>query len=161
MKKLLLLVSLFQAAWTSNIQAQLLQVIASSGGICQKDDINMTWTMGETAVLTMSSGDLMFTAGFLQPVLIVSSIGPDDGVSFEIRAFPNPTDGCVEVELKKSLTRNIIFSLYDAGGRKLLHIHPENSKTRIDLGSYANGLYLLKVLQAEKEITTFEIIKQK
>lgn len=161
MKKLLLLVLLFQAAWISNIQAQLTQVIASSGGIYQEDEINMTWTMGETTVLTMSSGDLMFTTGFLQPVLIVSSIGPDDDLPFEIKAFPNPTNGCVEVELKESPTSNITFSLYDAGGRKLLHIHPENSKTRIDLGSYANGLYLLKVLQAEKEITTFEIIKQK
>ncbi len=118
MKKLLILVLLFQAAWTSNIQAQLLQVIASSGGICQKDDINMTWTMGETTILTMSSGDLMFTAGFLQPVLIVSSIGPDDGLPFEIKAFPNPTDGCLDVELKESRTRDIILSLYDAGGKE-------------------------------------------
>ena len=98
MKKLLLLVLLFQAAWTSNIQAQLLQVIASSGGICQKDDINMTWTMGETTILTMSSGDMMFTAGFLQPVLIVSSIGPDDGMPFEIRALQEEI-GKLNVEL--------------------------------------------------------------
>jgi hypothetical protein len=161
MKKLLLLVLLFQAAWTNNIQAQLLQVIASSGGYFQEDDIRMTCTMGETAILTMSAGDLMLTEGFHQPVLSVTSSGQDVGLPCEIKAYPNPARGFVEVELKDERIGNTMFSLYDAGGRTLLTIHPQNSITRIDLGPYANGLYLLKVLQAGKEISTFEIVKLK
>jgi hypothetical protein len=161
MKKSLLLILLFQAAWTINIQAQLMQVITSSGGICQEEETSMTWTLGETIILTMSSGDLMFTAGFLQPVLIVSTTDRDESSPFEIKAFPNPANGSLEVELKESRSGNINFSLYDAGGRKLLQIYPENSKTRIDLGQYSSGLYLLKVSEADKEITSFKIIKQK
>jgi hypothetical protein len=161
MKKTILLILLFQAVWTINIQAQLMQVIATSGGIYQEEETSMTWTLGETVILTMSSGDLMFTPGFLQPVLIVSTTDRDVNSPFEIKAFPNPANGSLEVELKESRSGNINFSLYDAGGRKILQIYPENSKTTIDLGQYSSGLYLLKVSQADKEITSFKIIKQK
>ncbi len=159
MKRLLILVLLFQAAWTSNIQAQLLQVIASSGGICQEDEINMTWTLGETVIATLSAADNILTQGFQQPGIVVTAVKSLEGLPYTVEAYPNPTDDLLLIQLKNAEVQYFKYLFYDMNGKVLEQKKPESNITAINMKNYPAGLYLLRVMKSEMEIKTFEIIK--
>ena len=159
MKKLLLFIPLCWALWIFNCHAQLLQVIAASGGSGQGGGTSMTWTLGETAVAIIGAGNMMFTPGFHQPVLIANAISSVDGLPFTIEVYPNPSSDFIIIQLRDVGFQEFKYLLYDAGGRLIYQVKPDKATTCIDLGRYASGLYILKARQAEKEISTFEIIK--
>ncbi len=160
MKKLLLFIPLCWAGWVFDGHAQIMQVIASSGGSGQGGGTSMTWTLGEPAVATMTPGNMMFTPGFHQPVLIASAVSSNEGIPFTIEVYPNPSRDFIVIQLHDVGFQEFKYLLFDAGGRLLYQINPDKAVTCIDLGKYTSGMYLLKTLQAEKEISTFEIIKQ-
>lgn len=59
-----------------------------------------------------------------------------------IRVFPNPSSGTVQIESPLPLSA----SLYDLGGRLMLQ---QSAVERLDLGAYAEGVYLLQLRTAE------------
>ena len=52
-------------AFSLNSNAQ--QVIASSGGYFEGENISFSWTLGETVIETFEGGDIILTQGFQQP----------------------------------------------------------------------------------------------
>jgi len=140
--------------------AQLLQLIGSSGGTGQSGGTGITWTMGEPVVASMLAGNLMLTTGLLQPVLVANAISNVNGLPFSVQAYPNPAHGFLEIQLYNTSFQDFNYVLFDTGGRLLHLTKPSDALTRIDLEHFPAGLYFLKVLQAGKEVTTFEIVKQ-
>ncbi|MBL0910899.1 MAG: T9SS type A sorting domain-containing protein [Bacteroidia bacterium] len=67
-----------------------------------------------------------------------------------IRVFPNPTSGMVNIEAGKTVDS---WELLDAGGR-VLRTHTENSsRFRIDMSTYAKGMYFLRMHSGGKIYT--------
>ncbi len=48
-------------------QANAQQVVASSGGYFESENLSLSWTLGEPVIETFSNGDLILTQGFQQP----------------------------------------------------------------------------------------------
>jgi Secretion system C-terminal sorting domain len=69
-----------------------------------------------------------------------------------IKVFPNPTDGKITVESDKKVG---IIRVYDAVGRLVLNQEATDLHTDLDLTTFANGLYLVKMGQE-----SFKIIKK-
>jgi hypothetical protein len=159
MKKTLLIIPLFLAALANHGQAQLLQVIATSGGSGQGGGTSLAWTLGEPVISNLSTNTLMMTSGFHQPDLMVTALRTVDGLPFTIEAYPNPASDFIKVQLNGVGFHDFKYLLFDATGRLLHHIQPVSAITTIDMGTRAAGLYLLKTMQAGREIKTFEIIK--
>ncbi len=65
-----------------------------------------------------------------------------------IRLYPNPVSGNLFIESKKEA--KFTTSIYDINGRLLI---VANSSPSIDLSELKNGMYLVKVATAEKELT--------
>jgi len=62
------LLAILAVAFTAcffNAKAQ--QVIASSGGYFESENLSLSWTLGEPVIETFSNGDLILTQGFQQP----------------------------------------------------------------------------------------------
>ena len=49
------------------IQTNAQQVIATSGGYYQNENISLSWTVGEPVIETFTAGDVILTQGFQQP----------------------------------------------------------------------------------------------
>lgn len=160
MKKRILFILFCCIALVFDGHAQMLQAIAASGGSGQGGGVSATWTVGEPAVATLASGNYMLTPGFLQPVAVVNPIPDLDGLPFTIGVYPNPSHGCIIIQLLSVSIQEFRYQVLDATGRLLYQVKPDNQIFSIDLGRYASGSYLLKVLQTEKEISTFKILKQ-
>jgi len=53
-----------------SFQAKAQQVIASSGGFYEGENINLSWTLGEPVIETFSGGGVILTQGFQQPYML-------------------------------------------------------------------------------------------
>lgn len=59
-------------------QSLTLTVIASAGSYYESDNLRLSYTLGEIAVSTLSTSNLILTQGFQQPTLIISSVNDPD-----------------------------------------------------------------------------------
>src|SRR5690606_19557140 len=88
---------------------------------------------------------------------VIEALEPGD-----LRMFPNPTDGPVEVSFTTA-PGPLHVSVTDANGRIVFQDRSENGAGRydgrIDLDKFAPGQYLLTVTQGDR-VFTQQIVKQ-
>ncbi|MBE0637429.1 MAG: hypothetical protein IH598_02810 [Bacteroidales bacterium] len=66
MKKLSILITVLGFVMIAN-QVNAQQVIATSGGYYENDNISLSWTVGEPVIEIFTGGDVILTQGFQQP----------------------------------------------------------------------------------------------
>ena len=74
-----------------------------------------------------------------------------------INVYPNPTTGILNVET--TMDENMI-TIVDVLGNVVYSTKSTSVKTAIDMSSFANGIYFLKV-ENEKNVTTIRIVRSK
>jgi hypothetical protein len=68
----------------------------------------------------------------------------DAELAGNIRVYPNPSQGIVQIDTKK-LESSVVINVYDPLGMKLFEFGADSqSKHEIDLSGKPKGLYLLK-----------------
>jgi hypothetical protein len=159
MKTLILFIPLLLSGMVIHGQSQTQQVIATSGGNDKNSDISIAWTIGEPVIATLSTGTAVLTQGFHQPDLEVTVIQSLDGLPYTVEAYPNPTDELLLIQLKNAEARDFQYHLFDMNGKILEQNSLESDITAVNMQNYPAGVYLLKVMQKDTEIKTFEIIK--
>lgn len=95
-------------------QAQTLdrQVIASAGSSVSST-IQIDYTVGEIAVQPITSGNIILTQGFHQPMGIIK----DNTVFPYLIIFPNPTQGDAEARFILAAPAKMTISIYNAIGQ--------------------------------------------
>jgi len=156
MKKLLLLIWILLLASTTFAQ----EVVSSAGKTEQNSGYEVSWTIGEPVINTLSTGSAILTQGFHQSKLVITKIDQLADLKELITVFPNPTHQFALVRFNQ-LPANKSYQIFDLSG-KILEAKPINAKdTQIDLTGFANGSYLLKIIHGEnRSLQTFKIIKQ-
>jgi len=136
------------------------QEVISSGGKTETTvGYEVSWTIGEPVIKTISSGTNILTQGFHQSKLIVTAITEILFPELNVKVFPNPTQDYVIIQFNK-LTQNPGFSLFDLSGKLLQSQLISASETHFNLSEYANGTYLLKLNQdLQQPLQTFKIVK--
>jgi Secretion system C-terminal sorting domain len=93
---------------------------------------------------------------------------PDTATVFEdkqfgkgIKLYPNPTAQTLYIEQAKSDLQNTptLLELYDIQGRLLQKQTTTDSKTALDLSAQPSGMYILRLIQADNQISDWKIIK--
>lgn len=81
-------------------------------------------------------------------------------VSFDATAGPNPTVDMVQLHIAGNIDQNLEYRLTDLNGKKLAAGKIVNSTTTINLSKLAQAPYLLQLVNGQKVIKTFKIIKK-
>ncbi len=89
-------------------------------------------------------------------ILINPSLSLDNIQEETITIYPNPTRNYVNVKIGNNKVSKVY--LYDSNGRLLFEKEISFTRNLIDLSNYSEGLYLLKIINDNKEITK-KIIK--
>jgi len=78
-----------------------------------------------------------------------------------LTVYPNPTDGFLNIRRNFNVAGTFYLQVYDALGNLLLkdQIETGTSEKQLDLTSYTKGVYLLKIIQGEKEQTERFVVK--
>lgn len=143
-------------------QAQQLtpSVICNASGTLSNGTTNVYWTIGETIVETMQSGNNQLSNGFQQANYIITAI-KNNTVQYDIQLFPNPTANLLNLKINATQLKNVRFQLFDMQGKVVKEDALQNELTAIDCSQLTPAVYWLKLEDAAHELVgTFKIVKQ-
>lgn len=80
-------------------------------------------------------------------------------INLQCIAYPNPTSDILTLTIEYFAKGNLSYRLFDIYGKLLEYKKVENNNTVISMGNLVPGTYFLNVVQCNKEIKTFKIIK--
>ena len=135
-------------------------VISSAGSSNSAGDYLISWTVGETAIATISSSSTTLTQGFHQPLLVdVLPTGIEKELQLEMRAFPNPTFDRVMFEGSDPVGIYHV-RVVDKQGRVLEQMSVNSTDLMIEMRKYNNGTYIVEVVEEDTgKRKIFNIIK--
>ena len=135
-------------------------VISSAGKTTINGNYNVSWTVGETVINTLSAGGTILTQGFHQPLLIeILPTGIEKELLLDMIAYPNPAFDKV---LFKGGDPSGIYHIrvVDKLGRILLQKTLPASDLEILVEGYDNGTYLIEVVEDKtNKRRVFNVIK--
>jgi hypothetical protein len=135
-------------------------VISSAGKTTINGNYNVSWTVGETVINTLSAGGTILTQGFHQPLLIeILPTGIEKELLLDMIAYPNPAFDKV---LFKGGDPSGIYHVrvVDKLGRILLQKTLPASDLEILVEGYNNGTYLIEVVEDKtNKRRVFNVVK--
>ena len=152
MKKLLILNIFILSCLTLTAQ----EVVSSGGETNTVAEYEISWTVGEPAILTLSNESNILTQGFHQTKLIVTPIFSLVN-NLKIKVYPNPLTQRVFIDVGKQQDFN--YGLYSTDGRLLKTNILKESINEINMEALANGTYFLKIHDTKNLIRTYKLVK--
>lgn len=142
---------------TTSAYAQ--EVISANGSTASTTQATVSYTIGEPVITTVSDANTTLTQGFHQSKLTITAINGLTQSNFEIKVYPNPTQDFVIVHFNK-LNGQPAYSLYNLNGKLLGHSNITQTDVKINMTTFAEGAYLLKLFDNKQmQLQTFKIIK--
>jgi hypothetical protein len=165
MKKGINVLVLFLLVFQVNISAQQIthQVLVPVAGVICTGSIDYSQTIGETAVEIINSSDFVFTQGFQQPGIKVSSDKPPPGNG--VKVYPNPVTDFVTVELFGNTTRTFRIEFFTISGttlrlENLIFKNQYWHNQQYSVENFTKGLFFIRINSNDGLISrTFKIEK--
>lgn len=110
-----------------------------------------TVSIGEPAILTLTSDNNTITQGFLQPEIL-----PCENLSFNY--YPNPTKGDLTIEAFGCELKITSIEVLDIWGR-LITTLPQAKDNKLEIGFLSSGVYVLKVFLSNGQFNAITIVK--
>ena len=136
------------------------EVISSGGDHHEKTSGSISFTIGEVVIETFPKTSNILTQGFHQTNLIAVAVHELPGLDYEISAYPNPAKDYVILKLPAEKVIGMEYRLYDVNGKLIQNKMLEGTETEIPFNDLSLATYFIKVIQGNKEIKTFKIVKQ-
>jgi len=160
----LILLMFFAASllnWSASAQSVTPQVVATSGGHGIGTDVQLSWTLGEVAVTTLSNGSAIITQGFHQTYDIATLV-EESPTGMALSVYPNPATDDINIGLEGRFPQ-LTVTLHDMAGR-LIHtsaVAPETGKAQVAVDAITTGTYLLRIFSQTGSVAhTYRIVKQ-
>ena len=156
-KKLNLSVLLLGIGLTS-LQAQV--AIPATGGNASGSGGSASYSVGQVVYTTNTGTGGSVTQGVQQPYEIYTvGVEQEKGITLLYAAYPNPTSDNLTLKIDGAIPQKCIATLYDLNGKLLENKKVEGNETSISMENLAPAVYFLKVMQDNKEVKSFKIIK--
>lgn len=158
MKTTQLLYCLLFVTFVSNAKAQ--NAIVSSGGNASGSGGSASYSVGQLVYTNASGTNGSVSEGIQQPIEILT-LGIDNfpDISLGITVYPNPATSSVILKSGNTKLENAEYLLFDMNGKQIAHQNITNSETRISMKNLKVAIYFLHVMNGNKVLKTFKIIK--
>ncbi|MBI3133058.1 MAG: T9SS type A sorting domain-containing protein [Bacteroidetes bacterium] len=125
-------------------------VVASSGDFFSGSAASLSWTLGEVVTDTYIGTNNQLTQGFQQPEIRFLTV-EDLAVEITMNLYPNPTTSEVSLEIKNN-TETLSILIHDVTGKLMYNgLYQPETIQKIDLSTYANGIYLMQINNSKNE----------
>ncbi len=142
-------------AYTLYAQRVEPQVMATSGGSGSAGGYSLEWTLGQTAMQTLKSGEYVLTQGFHQPNLLVVGVR-DVRYPFEVYIAPNPFSHRIHLQVPQSA---LWWRAFTPDGKWVTDFQPLHEEGIIDLQEAPQGTLLLQLKDKKGQMVSFQLIK--
>ena len=121
-------------------------------------------SIGQIAYTTYQSDSGRVNQGVIQPYQISVISGEDiSNIVLSLRAFPNPVSNILNLEVLSENFLNehqqLSYQFFDINGRLLRSSKINESLTEISVSDFPPATYFLQIIQQDKNIKTFKIVK--
>ena len=158
MKKNTLFFLTFLLSFSVNAQTSH-QVLSASGGDATGSGGSVAYSVGQI-VYTTSTGTTGSVAQGVEQAYEIYSVGiTETTLNISLSVFPNPTSDFLTLKVQDYNNEDLSYSLLDEQGKLVLNEQITTQDTQIAMSTLARGAYFINVLQANKKIQTFKIIK--
>ncbi|MEN8251134.1 MAG: T9SS type A sorting domain-containing protein [Bacteroidota bacterium] len=136
------------------------EVVSSGGEAGTAAGYEISWTVGEPVIETVSDGTNTLTQGFHQTKLTVTSVNEFSISGIELKVFPNPTEDYVHIHISE-VVEEVSYAIYNSLGSLVEKKEIISTKTKLNFTPYASGTYILRLNRNTNEpLQTFKIIKR-
>lgn len=145
----------------SGITLQAQNTIAATGGNSSGSGGTVSHTVGQVVYTTNTGASGTVTQGVQQPfeISIVSGLEDEKQINLICSAYPNPASDLLTLKVENYDTDNLSYKIYDDRGKLLESRKVESFETIISMANLIPSIYFLKVLDGNKEVKIFKIIK--
>jgi hypothetical protein len=111
---------------------------------------------------THTGTNVSVTEGVQQPyeISVVTAIEEANGINLSVAAYPNPTIDYLTLNIEEFELSKLSYQLYDMQGKLLQNEKITGNQTSIVMSNLVPTTYIVKVIQDNKGIKTFIIIKK-
>lgn len=156
--KKLILFTCFLLPCLTSLRAQ--NGTVASGGDASGAGGSASYSIGQIDHITAAGTGGTITQGLQQPFEINVVTGIDNTeINLSATVYPNPAVDMVTLSVTEISTENMAFILCDVQGRLIRNEKLSGSQTTISMAELKKATYLIKVLNNNKEVKTFKIIK--
>jgi hypothetical protein len=151
---------LLSSLWVLSVQGQT--TISTTGGNATGSGGSVSYTIGQIFYNTFSGTNGIVAQGVQQPyeISVVTAIENTEGITLEYIVFPNPTSGLIKLIIRPFDQENWRFRLYELNSILLQDKKIENEETEISLENLSASMYFLKVINNNREVKVFKIVKR-
>ena len=143
-----------------SVQAQTShQVLSATGGDASGSGGTVAYSVGQIAYTT-STGTTGSVAQGVEQAYEIYSVGiKETALNISLSVFPNPTSDFLTLKVQDYNNEALSYSLLDEQGKFVLNEQITTQDTQIAMSTLARGSYFINIVQANKKIQTFKIIK--
>jgi len=134
------------------------EVLSTAGASGSTSDATISWTLGQTAVQTLTTDDAILTQGFHQPLIRVQRYDKIQTDDLSFKVYPNPTSEFLRIEMP-TYEGYRQLTLLDSESRDLRTATVESESIEFSVADLPAGIYYLRIGSDEQIFATYEIIK--
>jgi hypothetical protein len=142
------------------LQAQTAIPAAGSNAIGSGGSVS--YSVGQLTYSTYQGTNGTVSEGVQQPYEI-HTIGIDEapGISLEYSVYPNPTSGFLKLKTENVPMKDLWYRLYDMNSKLLQKRKIDATEMEVPMENLVPATYLLKIIDNQKEVKVFKIIKSR
>jgi hypothetical protein len=158
MKKTILFFLSFLFSFSMKAQTSH-QVLSASGGDATGSGGSVAYSIGQI-VYTTSTGTTGTVAQGVEQAYEIYSVGIiETALNISLSIFPNPTSDFLTLKVEDYNNEALSYNLIDEQGKLILSEQITNQETQVSMSVLARGSYFINIVQANKKIQSFKIIK--
>ena len=141
------------------LQAQ--KSVNSTGGNASGSGGSASYSVGQAVYTSNTETGGTVAQGVQQPyeIWVETTIEEAKGINLLVTAYPNPTTDYLTLSISEFEISNLTYQLYDISGKLLQSEKITGNQTSIVMSNLVPANYFVKVIQGNKEVKTFKIIK--
>jgi len=148
------------ALLTSTFILRSQENIVSSGGEAFSSSGNVSYSVSQVSYAASAGSNGSVEAGVQQSYSILTSLGSEiTSIQLEVKAYPNPVVNSLTLKVEDFNQENLIYILFDMQGKLLEEKQISSAVTQIEVEHLSKSTYFLKIIDQNRPIKTFNIIK--
>ncbi len=158
-EKIISLFTFIMIISSSTLSAQ--EIFLTTGGIASGSGGIVNYSIGQVFYSSFKGTAYSTIQGIQQPfeISVVTGIEEAKGIILELAVYPNPTKDFINLKVGNYQIQNLQFFMIDMNGKLLLKKKITGNETIIPMNTLVPGVFFLKIIDDNKEIKTFKIIK--
>ena len=131
----------------------------AAGGDATGSGGSVAYSVGQVVYTSNNSPSGTVSQGVQQAYEIYSVGIKETELNISLSVFPNPTSDYLTIKVQNYNNEALSYNFIDEQGKLVLNEQIRTQDTHVVMSTLARGAYFINVLQANKKIQSFKIIK--